>query len=459
MKILVVGSGGREHALVWKICQSSLVDKVYAAPGNAGISKLAQCIPVSVTEIDKLKEFALNEKIDLTVVGPELPLVQGIVDEFLASGLKIFGPSRLASELEGSKAFAKNLLKQHGIPTPSFKVVHSFEEAKTYLTKLSPPFVIKADGLASGKGVVICQRKDMAEDTLAKIFKDKIFGSAGEKVVIEEFLDGKEVSVLALTDGKTIAVLEPAQDYKRLMDNNQGPNTGGMGSYSPVPFVSSRLMDNIVKDILVPTIHAMNSIERPYRGVLYAGLMVAGNKVKVLEFNVRFGDPETQPLMMRLKSDLVALMLAVVEQKLDRIEEIEWHNESAVCVVIASQGYPANPKIGDVIEIGKRMGKDVQIFHSGTAFSCPSPLRSGNPSPFRHPPLRPAPVRVLGGIASRYNRDGTAQNGGEKLVTAGGRVLGVTALGKDRTSAREKVYSAIKQMSFNGAYYRTDIAK
>ncbi|MFH1231723.1 MAG: phosphoribosylamine--glycine ligase [Planctomycetota bacterium] len=305
MKILVIGSGGREHALVWKIHQSPLVKKIYAAPGNPGISQSAECIPISAGEIGRLKDFALKEKIDLTVVGPELPLVNGIVDEFRKVGLKIFGPTSQAAQLEGSKAFAKELLKRHGIPTPLFKIVTSLPEALKYLEKTSVPIVIKADGLASGKGVIICDDMDIAKDTLTKIMQDKIFSTAGDKVVIEEFLSGKEVSVLALTDGKTIAILEPAQDYKRLMDDNKGPNTGGMGSYSPVPFVTTKLMDRIVKEIFVPTIHAMNAIGTPYQGVLYAGLMVSASGPKVLEFNVRFGDPETQPLMLRLKSDLV----------------------------------------------------------------------------------------------------------------------------------------------------------
>ncbi|MFH0889407.1 MAG: phosphoribosylamine--glycine ligase [Planctomycetota bacterium] len=417
MKILVIGSGGREHALVWKIHQSPLVKKIYIAPGNAGIGRLAECIPIDASEIDKLKEFALKEKIDLTVVGPELPLVNGIVDEFRKAGLKIFGPTKQAAQLEGSKAFAKELIKRHGIPTPLFKIVTSLPESLKYLEKTSVPIVIKADGLASGKGVIICNDIDIARDTLTKIMHDKIFSAAGDKVVIEEFLGGREVSVLALTDGKTIAILEPAQDYKRLMDGDKGPNTGGMGSYSPVPFVTTKLMDTIVKEIFVPTIHAMNAIGTPYQGVLYAGLMVSPSGPKVLEFNVRFGDPETQPLMLRLKSDLVPLLLAVVEQKLHKIEPIEWYNEPAVCVVMTSKGYPLNPKSGDVIEGLNTGNSTMQIFHAATRLE------------------------------------------NNKVVTAGGRVLGITARAKDLSLARQKVYDAVKQISFDGAFYRTDIAK
>ncbi|MBI5778543.1 MAG: phosphoribosylamine--glycine ligase [Planctomycetes bacterium] len=418
MKILVVGSGGREHALAWKISQSPLVKKIYAAPGNPGMAKLAECLPIAATEIDKLKEFVRTEKIDLTVVGPEMPLVNGIVNEFRKDKLKIFGPTKLAAELEGSKVFTRELLKRHGIPSPSFKVAGSLDEAMHYLAKVSMPIVIKADGLASGKGVTVCEHKDMAQDTVTRMMKDKVFGDSGNKVVIEEFLVGQEVSILALTDGKTIAVLEPAQDYKRLMDDNKGPNTGGMGAYSPVKFVTSKMMDKIVGEIIVPTVHAMYSSGRPYQGVLYAGLMVSPAGIKVLEYNVRFGDPETQPLMMRLKSDLVPLLMAVVEQKLDKIKPIEWYDEPAVCVVMTSKGYPSSPRTGDEIKFSGLSGnKNLQAFHAGTAL----------------------------------------QN--NKVVTAGGRVLGITARAQNFSVARQKAYDAVKQISFDGAFYRTDIAK
>ncbi|MEW6025862.1 MAG: phosphoribosylamine--glycine ligase [Planctomycetota bacterium] len=422
MKILIIGSGGREHALAWKISQSPLVKKLYAAPGNPGIAQVAECLPIAANEIGKIKEFALSEKIDLTVVGPEQPLVSGIVDEFRKAGLKIFGPTKAAAELEGSKVFTRELLKRFGISSPSFKVVASLDEAMKYLTKVSMPIVLKADGLASGKGVTVCEHKDIALDVVTRIMKDKIFGDSGNKVVIEEFLSGQEVSVLSLTDGKTIAVLEPARDYKRLMDDNKGPNTGGMGAYSPVKFVTPKMMDKIVGEIIVPTVHAMHSSSRPYQGVLYAGLMVSPAGIKVLEYNVRFGDPETQPLMMRLKSDIVPLLMAVVEQKLDRIKPIEWHNEPAVCVVMTSKGYPASPRTGDEItgQLANRptgQTKDFQVFHAGTALKD------------------------------------------EKVVTSGGRVLGITARAKDFASARQKAYDAVKQISFDGAFYRTDIAK
>jgi phosphoribosylamine--glycine ligase len=420
MKILVIGSGGREHALAWKISQSPLVKKLYVAPGNPGISRVAECLPILANETEQLKDFALKEKVGLTVVGPEMPLVNGIVDEFRRAGLKIFGPTKLAAELEGSKAFTRELLKRYGIPSPSFKIADTLEEAMTYLSKVSMPIVIKADGLAAGKGVTVCEHKDIAEDVIRRIMKEKVFGESGKRLVIEECLMGRELSVLALVDGRTIAILEPAQDYKRLMDDNRGPNTGGMGSYSPVKFVTAKMMDKIVSEIIVPTVHAMASAGRPYQGVLYAGLMVSPAGIKVLEYNVRFGDPETQPLMMRLKSDLVPILLAVAEQKLDKIKAIEWHPGPAVCVVMTSKGYPAGPKGGDIINglaAGAGRQKDLQVFHAGTA-----------------------------------EQDG-------RIVTAGGRVIGVTARGRDFDDARRKVYDVVKQISFDGAFYRTDIAR
>jgi phosphoribosylamine--glycine ligase len=419
MKILVIGSGGREHALVWKISQSPLVAKIYAAPGNPGISQLAECLPIPQTDITSLKTFALKEKIDLTLVGPEAPLCAGIVDEFQKEGLKIFGPTKSASELEASKAFTKELLKRSGIPTASYKIVSSFREGLEYLKKTDVPIVLKVDGLASGKGVFVCTQRSIAERHLSQIMKERIFGTAGDKVVIEEYLTGKEVSVLSLVDGKTIAVLEPVCDYKRLLDNDLGPNTGGMGSFSHVLFITPGIMEQIAREIFVPVVHAMNTLERPYQGVLYAGLILSPGGLKVLEFNVRFGDPETQPLMMRLKTDLVPLLLAVVEKNLDRIQPIEWSDEAAVCVVMTAKGYPSNPKIGDVIEItqeDQRTGNDIQIFHAGTRLD----------------------------------------NG--RLITAGGRVLGITAKGKDHSEARKKVYDTITEISFDGAFYRRDIA-
>ena len=418
MKILVIGSGGREHALIWKIAQSPLVKKIYAAPGNAGISQIAVCVPIAVNDIRELKNFVIQEKIDLTVVGPELPLVNGIVDDFIKAGLKIFGPRKVAAEIEGSKSFAKDLLKNHGVPAPAYKTAYSLDEALKYLGKVSVPIVIKADGLASGKGVIICESLDMAEANLNKIMKDKVFGAAGDKVIIEEYLTGKEVSIMALTDGKTIALLEPAQDYKRLMDDNKGPNTGGMGAYSPVAFVNDKLIDRVVSEIFVPTVHALNASGRSYRGLLYAGLMITPSGPKVLEFNARFGDPETQPLMMRLKSDLVPLLMAVVEQKLDKIKPIEWYHEPAVCAVMTAQDYPANPRSGDAISglpVDTR-DNSLQVFHAGTK------IDKGN------------------------------------VVTAGGRVMGITARANDFKTARKKVYDTIKQISFDGAFYRTDIA-
>lgn len=417
MKVLVIGGGGREHALVWKIAQSELVDKVYCAPGNPGIGQLAECLDIPATDIFGLRDFAYRNKIDLTVVGPEAPLVEGIVECFRKDKMRIFGPTKKAAELEGSKSFCKDLLLKHGIPTAEYRTFQNPGEACQYLQQVSFPAVIKADGLAAGKGVIICQNLESAEATVKDIMENKVFGDAGEKVIVEEYLTGEEVSVLSITDGQTILVLEPAQDHKRALDNDAGPNTGGMGAYSPPPFLTPELMSRVIKEILVPTVHAMKSVERPYQGVLYAGLILTATGPKVLEYNVRFGDPETQPILMRLKSDLVPLMLGATEGSLDKCEPPEWLPQSAICVVIASGGYPGKyPKglpINGLTEAGKI--PDVQIFHAGTALK------------------------------------------NDQIVTAGGRVLGVTGLGEDIAQAREKTYNAIKQISFDGCFCRSDI--
>ena len=416
MKILVVGGGGREHTLVWKIAQSPLVTKIYCAPGNPGIAQLAECVNVKAEDIKGLCAFAQKEKIDLTVVGPEDPLVMGIVDVFTKAGLRIFGPTQKAAAIEGSKVFSKSLMRKHAIPTAEFRVLQSVRDAVSYIRTFEPPLVVKADGLAKGKGAIVCRTSQEALDAVHLIMKKKEFGDAGEKLVIEEFLIGEEVSVLALTDGKTIMPLEPAQDHKAIHDGDKGPNTGGMGAYSPVPLVTPEAAKRIDREVLVPTVHAMNREERPYQGVLYAGLMMTPGGPKVLEYNARFGDPETQAILVRMKSDLVPILLAVIEGTLDKME-IEWDPRPAVCVVMASGGYPGAYEKGKEItglDAVKGM-EDVIVFHAGTAF-----------------------------------KDG-------RVVTSGGRVLGVTALGEDIGWARLHAYEAVRKIKFQGVQFRTDI--
>jgi phosphoribosylamine--glycine ligase len=435
MKILVVGGGGREHALVWKIAQSPLVKKIYCAPGNPGISELAECVNIPAEEIKGLCEFAKKQKIDLTVVGPEDPLVLGIVDVFTKAGLRIFGPTARAAEIEGSKVFAKTLMRKYGIPAAEFRTFEvsseqeeeekevKKEKAKQppqdvidYIKSLEPPVVVKADGLAKGKGAIVCPSLHEAIDAVDRIMVKKEFGESGNRIVVEEFLTGEEVSVLALTDGKTIMPLEPAQDHKPIYDGDKGPNTGGMGAYSPVPIVTPELAKRIDREILVPTVHAMNRQNRPYRGVLYAGLMLTPSGPKVLEYNARFGDPETQPILVRMKSDLVPLLLGVTEEKLEEMN-IEWDPRPAVCVVMASAGYPGKYEKGKEITGTDTLKgvRDVFVFHAGTAL-----------------------------------KDG-------KVVTNGGRVLGVTALGEDIGWARVAAYEAVKKIKFQGVQFRTDI--
>jgi len=416
MKILIVGSGGREHALAWKIAQSPMVKKLFCAPGNPGIAKVAKCVDIKTGNIDELYNFALKQKIDLTVVGPEDALAAGIVDKFQDGRLGIFGPSKRASIIEGSKVFAKTLMRKHGIPTADFKVFEDIKQAKKYAATCEFPLVIKADGLAKGKGVFVCKTLDDANKYLDDIMKGKIFGEAGNKVIIEEFLSGEEVSILAVTDGKTIVPLSSAQDHKAVYDGDKGPNTGGMGAYSPVPLVTDELQFSIEENILVPVVHAMKKENRPYRGVIYAGLMITSSGTKVLEFNARFGDPETQVLLMRMKSDLVPLLLSTAKNKLEDVA-IKWNDGVSVCVVMASKGYPDSYEKGLPISgLETLKGLDnVQVFHAGTSM-----------------------------------KDG-------KIVTDGGRVLGVTALGKDIQEAQKTVYDAIRKISFEGAHYRRDI--
>ena len=416
MKVLVVGSGGREHALVWKIAQSPMVKKVYCTPGNPGISEVAECVDIDAENIEGLYNFALKKKIDLTVVGPEDVLVAGIVDRFKDKHLNIFGPNKRASVIEGSKVYAKTIMKKYGIPTADFKVFDDLKYAKKHISTCDFPLVIKADGLAKGKGVFVCKTLEEADRHIDDIMKEKIFGYAGERIVIEEFLSGEEVSILAITDGKTIVPLSSVQDHKAVYEGDKGPNTGGMGAYSPVPFVTDDLQSSIEENILVPIVHALKKENRPYKGVIYAGLMITNAGPKVLEFNARFGDPETQVLLMRMKSDLVPLLLSTVKNNIEEVE-IEWHDGVSVCVIMASKGYPDKYEKGLPV-FGLEAVKsvtNVQVFHAGTAI-----------------------------------KDG-------KVVTNGGRVLGVTILERDLEKAQKNVYEAIKKLSFDGAYYRKDI--
>ena len=416
MKIMVVGSGGRDHTLTWKIMQSPLVDEIYCAPGNAGISKLANCVDISAEDIKGLADFALDKKIDLTVVGPEAPLALGIVDEFARRGLKIFGPSKNAAQLEGSKIFAKELMKKYGIPTAKYRVFNNPKEAQDFVKEIGTPVVIKADGLAAGKGVIIAQTEKEAAAGIRRIMKDREFGSAGDRIVVEECLVGREVSILAFTDGETVVPMVSSQDHKRVYDNDEGPNTGGMGAFAPSPFYTPELAQIVERDVLQKTVEAMKKEGCPYKGVLYAGLMLTSKGVKVLEYNCRFGDPETQVVLPLLETDLVHIMEAIIEDRLDEIE-IKWKNKKAVCVVMASGGYPMDYDKGFEIkgleEVEKLEG--VYIFHAGTAI-----------------------------------KDG-------KIVTSGGRVLGVTALGDELKSAAEKAYTGVERIYFEGAHYRKDI--
>ncbi len=416
MKILVVGSGGREHALVWKISQSPMVKKIFCAPGNPGIAEIAECVDIESENIDGLYNFAVKQKIDLTVVGPEDSLAAGIVDKFDEGHLHIFGPSKRASILEGSKVFAKTLMRKHGIPTADFKTFDDLKQAKKHIATCGFPLVIKADGLARGKGVFVCKTAEEADKHIDDIMKEKVFGFAGNKIVVEEFLSGEEVSILAITDGQTIVPLASAQDHKAVYDGDKGPNTGGMGAYSPVPLVTEQMQFSIEENILVPVVHAMKKENRPYKGVIYAGLMITSAGPKVLEFNARFGDPETQAILMRMKSDLVPVLLATAKNNLEDVE-IEWHGRASVCVVMASKGYPDKYDKGVPIS-GLAALKElstVQVFHAGTSM-----------------------------------KDG-------RVVTNGGRVLGVTAVGKDLQEAQKHVYEAVQKLSFPGAHYRKDI--
>lgn len=418
MKVLVVGGGGREHALVWKIAQSPRVRKIFCAPGNAGIADLAVCVPIAAEDVDALFAFAKKNRVDLTVVGPEAPLASGIVDQFEAAGLRIFGSSRRAAELESSKSFSKYIMTQYGIPTAQGQTFTSYRKAQACIRKMGAPIVVKADGLAAGKGVIVCASESEALDALKSIMVDQDFGDAGKKVVIEECLTGEEASFLAFSDGKTVLPLPSSQDHKPVYDDDKGPNTGGMGAYSPAPLVDRYMHDRVMNEVMIPTIRAMAAEGRPYKGILYAGLMISGDRIKVLEYNCRFGDPEAQPLLMRVKNDIVPLMEAVIDERLEQCR-LELDERASVCVVMASGGYPAGYAKGIPISGLKEARKirDVMVFHAGTRLD------------------------------------------GDAVVTSGGRVLGVTALGDTVEDAISKAYGAVSKIQWDRAHYRRDIGQ
>jgi phosphoribosylamine--glycine ligase len=417
MKVLVIGSGGREHALVWKISQSQN-NKIYCAPGSAAIGELAQCVAIGLEQIESLADFAEKERIDLTVVGPELPLTLGITDLFESRGLRIFGPNKAAAQLEGSKAFAKEILKENKIPTASFGIFTDAPPAQRYIAQRPAPYVVKADGLAAGKGVVICSTRAEAENAIDEILVRKTFSQAGEKVVIEEFLEGEEASFMVLTDGAHVLPLASSQDHKRVFDDDRGPNTGGMGAYSPAPIVTPKMHQRILEEILRPLLAGLKRKGILYHGVIYVGLMITKDGPNVLEFNARFGDPECQPIMMRLKSDLVSLLEAAIDGRLDQVQA-EWYDDPAVCVVLCANGYPGSYDKGKEIR-----GLDsLRNWDQGFVFHA-----------------------------------GTAKHGG-RWVTSGGRVLGVTARGSRIVGAVEEAYRAVSKISWEGMHYRKDIAR
>ncbi len=414
MNVLVIGGGGREHALIWKLRESPSVDEIYCAPGNGGILDLATCIDIDVLDFAGLIDFVKKNKVELTIVGPEVPLTEGIVDAFEEAGLAIFGPSKKAAELEGSKAFAKDFMKKYKIPTAEYMTFVSASEAKEYIRKIGAPCVVKADGLAAGKGVVVAMTEDEAMKAVDEIMKDRRFGDAGQQIVVEEFLDGEEVSLLALTDGKTVVPMLPAQDHKRVFDNDQGPNTGGMGAYAPAPICDASMLEWVHENILKPTVEGMKNEGRLFRGVLYAGLMITKKGPIVLEFNVRFGDPETQPILLLLQSDIIPVCNSVINGTLDG-SILKWYQGSAVCVVVASGGYPNEYDKGLPISIAE-MPEHTKVFHAGTM----------------------------------TNDDG-------QLVSSGGRVLGVTSQGVTLEMAIKNVYESVVKVNFEHMHFRKDI--
>ena len=415
MSVLVIGGGGREHAICVALAKSPKTGKLYCIPGNAGISQVAECVPsIGVMEFDKIADFvAAHKDITMTVVAPDDPLAAGLVDYLEERGFRAFGPRANAAIIEGSKAFSKHLMTKYGIPTADYREFTDYEKAAEYVKTAEYPLVVKADGLALGKGVIICQTVQEGEDAVREMMVDKKFKDAGSKIIVEEFLTGKEVSVLCFTDGQTIVPMVSSQDHKRAHDNDEGLNTGGMGTFSPSKVYTSQLADDVYRDIILPTMNAMNCEGRPFKGVLYFGLMITKKGAKVLEYNARFGDPETQVVLPRLKTDLYEIFDAIIDTRLSDID-IEWTDDACVCVILASGGYPESYKKGVPITIGK-LPKGIVLYHAGTAF-----------------------------------KDG-------RLVTSGGRVIGVTAKGKDIEEARKKAYDAIKDIHFDGMFYRRDI--
>ncbi|MFD2671889.1 phosphoribosylamine--glycine ligase [Marinicrinis sediminis] len=415
MKVLVVGRGGREHTIVWKLRQSEKVTDIYCAPGNAGIRELATCVPIEESSFDELVQFARDNQIALAVVGPEDPLFAGAVDAFEDAGIPAFGPRKNAAIIEGSKVFTKDLMKKYNIPTAAYESFEQYEEALAYLHTQQAPIVIKADGLAAGKGVTVAQTIEEAEQALKEMMVDQSFGEAGSQVVIEECLVGQEMSILAFVDGDTVRPMVPSQDHKPIFDGDQGPNTGGMGTYSPVPHIPQAIVDEAIETILIPTAKAMKQEGRYFKGILYAGLMITEQGPKTIEFNCRFGDPETQVVLPRLKSDLFEIFLATVEGRLDEVE-MAWSEEAAVCVVLAAGGYPGKYERGLPIT-GLDQVEQAVVFHAGTSMKD------------------------------------------DQIVTDGGRLLGITGMGADIEEARAKAYAAADVIQYEGKHYRNDIAQ
>ncbi len=414
MKILVIGSGGREHTLVWKLKQSKKVTQIFVASGNAGTAEIATNVEINSEDIKSLINFAKEEEVDLTVVGPEAPLVAGIVDSFEREGLRIFGPRQAGAELEGSKVFSKNLMRKYNIPTAEYKSFNQAKDAIAYIKENGAPIVVKAEGLAAGKGVVIADSIEEAIAAVEEMMLDEKFGSAGQRIVIEEFLTGEECTILAFTDGHTIMQMLPSQDYKSAYDEDRGPNTGGMGAYAPAPIATEELMDQIYDQVLVPTIEGLKEEGIRFKGILYSGLMINDGEIKVLEYNVRFGDPEAQVILPLLETDLVDIMEAIIDERLDEVE-VEWSDKTSVCVIMASGGYPVEYEKGQEIRGIDNVGTDLLVFQAGTAIKD------------------------------------------SKLVTNGGRVLGVTALGNGYQETIDEAYNGVEKIDFDDAHYRKDI--
>lgn len=418
MKVLIIGGGGREHALAWKISESRSVESIFCIPGNGGISEIADCVSIDVQDLDRLVKFTKQEHIDFVVVGPENPLAVGIVDHFEKEGIPIFGPRKSGAQIEASKIFAKNLMDKYNIPTASFKIFHNYQNAYDYVNEIGAPYVIKADGLAAGKGAYVIKNNDEGKAILKNVMIDKIHGEAGERIIIEQFLPGIEASYIAFTDGKSMLPMLASQDHKPLLDNDKGPNTGGMGAYTPIPFIDDRMESEINTTIMKRTVDAMKSEGADYKGVLYGGLMIMEqNRPYVIEFNARLGDPETQPILFKMKSDIMPIIQACIEGKLDDSMTIQWREGVSVCVVIASKGYPEKAEKGMPIKglDDLKSNKDVMVFHAGT------------------------------------------KKIGNDFFTSGGRVLGVTAIGKTYSDAIKKVYEAVSCIKFEGMQYRKDI--